>query len=208
MRIETVSEAPDRAGRYRVTLSDGVELKLYPQTVADFCLYKEKELTEQEYARLKQAAGQMSAKMRAVRIVAAGSVSEGDLEARLRHKGETPEDAKNAVQWMRELSLVDDLTTAKQIVRRGVARGYGINRLRQMLYEKRIPRDLWDEALEDIPEPDEDIMTFLRQRLGDQWDSREQKRAVDALMRRGHTWQDIRRCLSRLGASVEYEPEE
>lgn len=183
-------------------------MKLYPQTVADYCLYSGKELTEEEFAALKQAAGRMSAKMRAVRIVAAGNVSEGDLEARLRHKGETPEDAREAVQWMHELSLVDDLTTAKQLVRRGVAKGYGINRLRQMLYEKRIPKDLWDEALEGIPEPDEDIMTFLRQRLGDSWDSKEQKRAVDALLRRGHLWGDIRRCLSRLGASMDHEPEE
>ncbi len=208
MRVDSLSPSPDRVGRYKVELSDGSFMKLYPQTVADYGIYTGKELTPEEYAALKQGAGQMSAKMRAVRIVAAGSVSQGDLEARLRQKGETPEDAKEAVQWMRELSLVDDLTTAKQVVRRGVAKGYGINRLRQMLYEKRIPRELWDEALEDIPEPDEEILSFLRQRLGDRWDSKEQKRAVDALLRRGHTWGDIRRGLSRLGASVEYEPEE
>lgn len=208
MRVESLSASPDRAGRYRVEFSDGTALKLYPQTVGDYGIYSGKELTPEAYRALKQGAGQMSAKMRAVRIVAAGSVSEGDLESRLRHKGESPEDARDAVAWMRELSLIDDLTTAKQLVRRGVAKGYGINRLRQMLYEKKIPRELWDEALEDLPEPDDDIMSFLRQRLGAEWDNKEQKRAIDALMRRGHTWGDIRRCLSRLGTSMEYEPEE
>lgn len=208
MRVESLLPRPDRAGRYKVELSDGTFMKLYPQTVADYGIYPGKELTPEEYDSLKQGAGQMSAKMRAVRIVAAGSVSEGDLESRLRRKGESPEDARDAVAWMRELSLIDDLTTAKQLVRRGVAKGYGINRLRQMLYEKKIPRELWDEALEDLPEPDDDIISFLRQRLGAEWDNKEQKRAIDALMRRGHTWGDIRRCLSRLGTSMEYEPEE
>ena len=66
---------------------------------------------------------------------------------------------------MEELQLVDDLDTARQLVRRGLARGYGPGRLRQMLYEKQIPKTLWDQVLEDLPEPDEAIAAFLDRRL-------------------------------------------
>ena len=65
---------------------------------------------------------------------------------------------------MVELQLVDDLDTARQLVRRGLARGYGPGRLRQMLYEKQIPKTLWDQVLEDLPEPDEAIAAFLDRR--------------------------------------------
>ena len=87
MRIEQLKTTPDRAGRYWVTFSDDTRMGLYRQTVEDFALYPGKELTEEEYAALVTAAGKMSAKMRAVRIVSASSVSKRDLEQRLVRKG-------------------------------------------------------------------------------------------------------------------------
>lgn len=208
MRIESISEKADRAGRYWLKLSDGTTMALYPQTISEFDLYTDKELSDAEWKNIREAAGEVSAKMRAVRIVSASAVSAKDLEQRLRRKGEDPEDARAAVQWMQELSFVDDRSTARQIVRLGLRKGYGKNRLRQMLYEKQIPRELWDEALADLPEPDEEITAFLNQRLGENPEDKEVKRAVDALMRRGHTWQDIRRCLLRRGETMDNEPEE
>lgn len=208
MRIESVSEKADRAGQYYVKLSDGRTLRLYPQTLGEFNLYQGRELEEEELTLLRQSAGAVSAKMRAVRIVSASAVSARDLESRLRHKGENPEDAREAVAWMQELQLVDDLDTAKQLVRRGLSRGYGKNRLRQMLYEKQIPKELWEEALAQVPEPDEAITRFLDQRLGPEPDRKEMKKTIDALLRRGYAWQDIRRVLSRRGEDVDGEPEE
>lgn len=208
MRIEKISQEPDRAGRYLVTPETGKPLRLYPQTVADFCLYAGRELNETQWQELLRHAGEISAKMRAVRIVAASPVSAGDLESRLRRKGETPEDARSAALWMQELNLVDDRETAAQLVHRGLQKGYGINRLKQMLYEKQIPKELWDEALADLPEQDEEILSFLEKRLGNTRDPREEKRAIDALLRRGHTWGDIRRCLARRGTAMELEAEE
>lgn len=208
MKIESISEKADGAGRYRLQLSNGSVLRLYPETVSEFNLYSDRELTEEELRRIREMAGAVSAKMRAVRIISASSVSARDLERRLCRKGERQEDAKAAVQWMQDLSFVDDRNTARQIVRRGLSKGYGKNRLRQMLYEKQIPKELWDEVLEDLPDPDEDITAFLDQRLGEDPDSKEIKRAVDALIRRGHTWQDIRRCLMRRGQPLDNEPEE
>ena len=98
MRIESVSEKADRAGQYYVKLSDGRTLRLYPQTLGEFNLYQGRELEEEELTRLRQSAGAVSAKMRAVRIVSASAVSARDLESRLRHKGENPEDAREAAQ--------------------------------------------------------------------------------------------------------------
>ena len=123
----------------------------------------------------------------------------------LRLKEMNPEDAREAVAWMQELQLVDDLDTAKQLVRRGVSRGYGKNRLRQMLYEKRVPRELWDEALELLPPQDDAIDLFLQRRFrGNTPDRAEIKRATDALLRRGHSWEDIRRALSRYASEEEF----
>ena len=195
MRIELFKTTPDRAGRYFVQFEDGSTLRIYRQTAEDFAIYTGKELTDQEFADLQQAAGQMSAKMRAVRIVSASSVSRRDLEERLVRKGEDPDQARQAVAWMEELHLVDDRNTAESVVHSCISKGYGLQRAKQALYEKRIPKEYWEEALADYPDQMDKIVSFLRSRLDGDSDGREVKKAIDALMRRGHSYSKIREGL-------------
>ena len=195
MRIDLLKTTPDRAGRYWITLETGKKMALYRQTVEDFALYSGKELSDEEWKALQENAGQMSAKMRAVRIVSASSVSKRDLEERLVRKGENPDQAKKAVEWMEDLHLVSDRNTAEQVVHSCISKGYGLQRAKQALYEKRIPREYWDEALEDYPDQMEKILSFLRSRLDEESDDREVKKAIDALLRRGHSYGTIREAL-------------
>lgn len=208
MKVESLKTAPDRAGRYWVTFDDGSKMGLYRQTVEDFALYSGKELDEQEAEALRTAAGQMSARMRAVRIVSAASVSRRDLESRLVRKGEDPQQAKEAVAWMEDLHLVDDRTTAEQVVSSCISKGYGLMRAKQALYEKRIPKEYWDEALADYPDQTEKITAFLKSRLDADSDEKQVRRAVDALIRRGHSYGTIRRALDALSFDTEDFQEE
>lgn len=208
MKVESLKTSPDRAGRYWVTFDDGSKMGLYRQTVEDFALYSGKELDEQEAEALRTAAGQMSAKMRAVRIVSAASVSRRDLEARLVRKGEDPQQAKEAVAWMEDMHLVDDRATAEQVVSSCISKGYGLMRAKQALYEKRIPKEYWDEALADYPDQTEKITAFLKSRLDADSDEKQIRRAVDALIRRGHSYGTIRRALDALSFDTEDFQEE
>lgn len=208
MKVESLKTAPDRAGRYWVTFDDGSRMGLYRQTVEDFALYSGKELDEQEAEALRTAAGQMSAKMRAVRIVSVASVSRRDLDARLVRKGEDPQQAKEAVAWMEDLHLVDDRATAEQVVSSCISKGYGLMRAKQALYEKRIPKEYWDEALADYPDQTEKITAFLKSRLDADSDEKQVRRAVDALIRRGHSYGTIRRALDALSFDTEDFQEE
>ena len=187
--------------------ADGSTMRLYRQTVEDFGLYPSMEMSDEEYSKLKTAAGQMSAKMRAVRIVSASSVSKGDLERRLIQKGEDPTQAKAAVEWMSDLDLLDDRKTAEQIVHRCISKGYGLARAKQALYEKRIPKTYWEEVLEDYPDQTETIVEFLRARLGDHWDEKALRKAVDSLMRKGHSYSQIRKAIQLVSEDCDF-PEE
>ena len=203
MRIDSFKTTPDRAGRYWVSFENGEKLGLYRQTVEDFGLYTGKELTEEEYNSLLEAAGRMSAKMRAVRIVSAASVSKRDLQERLVRKGEDPEQAREAVDWMEELHLLDDRNTAEQIVHSCISKGYGIQRAKQALYEKRIPKQYWEEALAEYPDQWDRIESFLKSRLDADSDQKQIKKAIDALIRRGHSYSIIRQVLNELSFDTE-----
>ena len=81
--------------------------------------------------------------------------------------------------------------------------GYGPAYVRQKLYEKGVPRDLWDGAVAVLPEADEQIDAFLRNRLrGQAPDEKERKRLTDALLRRGFSWSDVKAGMRRLGAEI------
>ena len=208
MRIEQLKTTQDRAGRYWIMLEDGTKMALYRQTVEDFALYSGKELSDEEWQALQEHAGKISAKMRAVRIVSASAVSKRDLQDRLVRKGEDPEQAREAVKWMEDLHLIDDRNTAEQVVHSCISKGYGLQRAKQALYEKRIPKQYWDEALADYPDQMDKIVAFLRSRLDDTSDQKEVKRAIDALLRRGHSYASIRQGLNRLSMDADDFPED
>lgn len=207
-RIDSVAASPDRLGRHLVKFSTGETMKLYRQTVEDFGLYPGLELPDERMAALLENAGAVSAKMRAVRIVAASSVSKRDLKNRLIQKGENPQQASEAVAWMEELKLVDDRETARQIVARCAAKGYGPARAKQALYEKQIPKVYWEEALADYPDQTDYIMKFLRTKIKDLDDRGQTRKAIDALMRRGHSYNQVRNALNVLGGDSGEFPED
>lgn len=208
MRIDSVASQPDMAGRYLVRFADGSKMRLYRQTVQDFGLYSGMELSEETMKALREASGRMSARMRSVRIVSASGVSKNDLQRRLIQKGEDPVHAKEAVEWMSEMQLLDDRKTAEQIVHSCISKGYGVNRAKQALFEKRIPKEYWQEALEDYPDQTDRIVSFFHTRLGEQWDDRQLRRAIEAAQRRGHLYSEIRAALEIIRADMDEFPEE
>lgn len=187
-----------------VRFEDGSSMRLYRQTVEDFGMYVGLELSDLEMDRLRTAAGEMSAKMRAVRIISSSNVSKDDLRQRLVHKGESPEQAKQAVDWLAEMDLLDDRKTAEQVVSSCIRKGYGPARAKQALYEKRIPKEYWEEALADYPDQTESIVSFLRTRLGTSWDDKTLRRAIDALIRRGHSYSSVKQALERLSLDNDF----
>jgi len=207
MKIESIAAQPDRVGRHLVKFSDGSAMRLYRQTVEDFCLYTGMELDDKQMIELRQAAQMMSARMRAVRILSVTSVSKDDLEQRLIRKGENPVCAKQAVNWMSDLNLLDDSKTAEQIVQKCIHKGYGVSRAKQALYEKRIPKDLWQDALKDYPDQTEKIISFLQARVPDFADERQVRRAMDALIRRGHSYSEIRSAMEQISLDIDEFPE-
>lgn len=208
MRIESIKAEPDRGGRFWIMLEDGSRIPLYRQTIEEFGLYAGKDLTDEQWAQLQSSASAMSAKMRAVRIVAASAVSKKDLQHRLVQKGEDPQQAAQAVAWMEELRLVDDAETARQVVSRCIAKGYGVQRAKQALFEKKIPKQYWEDVLADYPDQTQHLQDFLRARLDSHSDQKEVKRTIDALLRRGHSYSQIRLALQRLQMDPDEFPEE
>ena len=205
MKLEKL-EPLDSPNYLRLIFEDGKRLKAPAFKVVELGLTPGAEVTPEVFLALENAQSLASCKERAVRILTASGLSKKELQKRLVQKGESEEDAEAAVAWLEELHLIDDLETAKQLVRSACLRCYGAARAKSILYEKGIPKELWDEALEELPEMDGAIDTFLRRKLdGRTLDAKQIKKTVDALLRRGHSYHDIQAGLRRYEASLSLE---
>ena len=204
MKIESLAPSAQPDGPLVCTLETGERLKVPTFLAADLNLYAGRDLSEDELSTLRAAIARAHTRQRAVRILSSTAISRAALEKRLTDKGAVPEDAQDTVQWLDELHLLDDAAVAEQVVQSAVRKGYGRRRIEQILYEKRIPREYWQDALAAIPDMDGALDSFLHRALdGKAVDDKLLKRTTDALLRRGHSWSDIRAALTRYRADLE-----
>ncbi len=80
-------------------------------------------------------------------------------------KGATEEQAADTADWLETLGAVDDEGYAGVIVRHYGAMGYGPGRVKQELHRRGVPRELWDEALAQLPPAADAVRKVVAARL-------------------------------------------
>ena len=203
MRIERIEASKHKKGRVLVFLEDGACLKITEQELLDFGLRAGDELDEKTLRRLKEAAGVSNLKTTAADLIGRRAMSRRDLERKLRDKGASEMEARYAAEWLEAIGAIDDADYASLLVRHCADLGYGPARVREKLYEKGVPRELWEDALDALPPPEGQIDRFLESKLhGRLPEEKEKKRLTDALLRRGFSWGDVKSAWGRWGSEV------
>ena len=203
MVIQDLKPSRHVPGRWLVMLEDGSVLRVGENEVLQFSLYKGKELTPDEGQQLLDCTRRSALKERAVELLSRKPLSRRELERKLEQWEAGEEETMSICDRMEELGFLDDRRYAATVVRHYSQKGYGSRKLREELYRRGVPRELWDEALEQTEESGDAIDAFLEKKLKGSTDPKQLKRASDALARRGYSWQEISEGLRRLGAQVE-----
>ncbi len=206
MRIERVEASKHKRGRVLVFLEDGACLKITEQELLDFGLRAGDQMDDEALARLREAAGISNVKVTAADLVGKRAMSRCELEKKLVERGASHSEARYASEWLEAIGAIDDRDYAAVLVRHYGRMGYGPARAREKLYEKGVPRELWDEALEELADSAAQIDGFLTGKLrGRTPDERERRRLTSALLRRGFSWGDVKAAWLRQGQEL---PEE
>ena len=204
MKIERIEASRHKKGRVLVFLEDGACLRITEQELLDFGLRSGDELDDKTLQRLKEAAGVSNVKATAADLVGKRAMSRRDLERKLQNRGASETEARYAAEWMEAIGAINDADYAAVLARHCADLGYGPQRVREKLYEKGVPRELWDDALDALPDSAGQIDAFLERKLrGRAPDQREKKRLCDALLRRGFSWPEVKAGLNRLGSEIE-----
>ncbi len=206
--VTKLTESKNVKDRWYADFDTGESVKLSLALIADFSVYTGRRFEEEEFEALRAAASKMNAKARALRMLGARAMSRRELVDKLLEKGETPEDAAEAADYLEAVGYLNDAQYAASLVRHYTGRGYGPGRVRQELFRRGVPRELWEEALEELPEDTDTLDALIRRRLrGREADEKELKRLTDMLLRRGFSWSDIKAALHRFSLTEVTEDE-
>ena len=205
MVIEELKPSKRVRGRWLAVLEDGSILRLSRNQIADFALYAGRELSDEEADRLTQAIENENFRAHALRMITDTPRSRKEFVKLLEKMDCPPEKAQEIADWLEDLGYLDDAAYAREVAELYTRKGYGKRKIRDEFYRRGVPRELWDQALEDLEDPAEQLDAFLSKKLAgvEHPDRKELQRASAALARRGYQWTDISAALRRYGAEIE-----
>lgn len=190
-------------GRWLAVLEDGAILRLGSNQVADFALYTGRELSDGETERLLAAVRRDGLKEKALELLTRKPQSRWELARKLGQWGAGEEEGDAICDRMEELGFLNDPAYAGQVVRHFSAKGFGEKKLRDELYRRGLPRELWEDALAQAEDPADAIDAFVAKKLaGRTPDRKELQKVSAALARRGYHWPEINDALRRYGAEA------
>ena len=218
MKLVKLEPSSRVEGRWLVWLEDGSLLRVGEGDVVSFSLYAGMELNEEQLEGLKQAQEKAKLKNKALTLLSARPMSQRELERKLSakspRKGEPQEGeeqrqqrremAQEVAQRMAQVGLVDDREYASTVVRHYSRKGYGPAKIRDELYRRGVPREFWDEAMEERDQGDDKLRALVEKKLRGAAPTREELKKVSAyLARRGFSWEEISRVLSQVEQEAE-----
>ena len=202
MVIEELKPSKHVEGRWLAVLEDGSILRIGESEVVNFALYSGKELSEDEADLLQASARRSGLKTKAIELLMRKPQSRKELGRKLAEWEAAPEEAEAICDLMEELGYLNEPEYASRIVRHYAQKGFGARKIRDELYRRGIPRELWDEAMAQIEDNSPAIDAFLEKKLKGSHDPKDIKKASDALARRGFSWSEISDALRRYGMEI------
>lgn len=166
MRITRIENSKHVQERVLVYLEEGDPLRITQNELLQFGLYQGMDLSPDLVVQLQNTGRRSESRAAAARMASGRMLSRKELTDRLNRKGVDPDTAEEMADWLEALGAVDDAAYAGVIARHYAASGYGPGRVRQELQKRGIPRELWEDALSQLPDSADAIDGFLKKKLG------------------------------------------
>ncbi len=195
-----------KKGRYALFCADGFLFSVDEDTLVRFGVGKGSRFEPGELEALRARSDQRRAESRALELLSAREHAERELARKLERSFD-PETAARAVERMRALGLTDDARFARRYAEEMIGRrGKSRREVEQKLYEKGVPRETAQAALDGC---EADERAALRALIDKKYRLKlakpDGRRLVyAALLRRGFPPGDVREALE----SFEGQPEE
>ncbi len=195
-----------KGDKIHIYIDDEYRLTVDAMYFASLYLKDGQEISQEEYLELESTVHTRRAYNCAVSLLSRRDHSESELLRKLREKGYT-EGAEDAVEKLKMGGYIDDerfcRLYASELVR---LKSYGRRRIEQELYRKGVSRDVISCVLDEISFDCEKLTDIIRKRyLSKMTDEKGKTRAVNALMRLGYSYGEIRDALNEIDEEIPCE---
>jgi regulatory protein len=194
MKITAIKQQVKRSDRYSIFVDGKYAFSLSESGLIESRLASGQEFDAAELKQLKKAAGLDKAYGQALRYVAIRQRSEWEIEMYLKRKEVDAAAAKEIIQRLRNLNLLNDLDFARSwVANRRALKSVSKRRLALELRQKRLPSDIIDQAMAEDPSDErqalKDLIEKKRARYPDQ------QKLMQYLARQGFGYDDIKNAL-------------
>lgn len=196
-----------RRGRIGLHLDGAYYCALHPDAAAGLTVGRE--LDEAALEELEALSARLSAKARALALLSQRAYTATGLYRKLSQQ-DGEEAAAAAVERMLELGLLDDEDYAQRLAGDLMnRRGFSSSRALRELMQKGIDREVAEEAVAELEEdPEMAIAAIVQKKYAAALDSEKGlQRTINALVRLGYRYGDIRAVLGHLGEDEHYYDE-
>lgn len=185
-------------GRYLVTLEDGMSFPMYGRELDEYQIHEEEELSDSDFEMIMTEVLPKRAKLCAMHLLEKMDRTEHQLRQKLAALFYPEQMINAALDYVKQYRYVDDVRYAVSYMeyRR---ENKSVRQMEQELYQKGISRDVFQEALEQIEQPDEErqILDWLQKKHYDPRtaDHKETNRVYGFLLRKGYQASAIQRMM-------------
>lgn len=143
-------------------------------------------------------------KEKALRLLEFRSHSENELEKKLKNAGGTGID--EVLDFCREYNFLNDREYAKKLSKDlSHLKKYGKRRIKDELKSRGIADEYIGEALDELDvDEEESLLPLLEKKLANNFDKKNEDKAIRYFLYRGYEFSDIKRCLEVLKENNEY----
>lgn len=186
-----------KANKIHIFIDEEYRLTVDRDFIAASPYHENMEIDEEELAELERAVSSRRAFNKAVDLLSRRDYAKGELLLKLRQKGFS-EGSEEAVEKLEGYGYIDDRRFAEKYANELVRlKNFGKRRIVQELMKKGISRDIIDEVMNEIEFDSESLVSLIERKyarsLGDEKGVR---RTVNALVRKGYSYSEIREALS------------
>lgn len=210
MKIEKIERSKHKQERVLVYLEGGDLLRITESELLRFGLCIGLDIDDRTVVELQQSGARSETRVRAANMISSRPLSRKELSKKLKEKGAAEADAESACDWLEEIGALNDAEYAAMLVRHYGGMGYGEAKIRDELYRRGVPRELWEDALSQSPDAQEAIARVIAQKTrGRALDEKGRKRLSDMLLRRGFAWREVRAAIAQISENAtEFDYEE
>lgn len=168
-------------------------------------LWQNKEIDEEQLEDLSQLVNVRRAYNQAVSFLSRRNHSERELRMKLSQKGYSV-GVDEAIEKLKEHGYIDDLLFAKSYINELVRlKGFAKNRIVLELKRKGVSNDIIDEALCEFEFSESTITDIIRRKyMRYLSDEKGVKRTVNALLRMGYSYSEIKDALKSIAEQEEF----